>query len=319
MDLAINSDITYNTDYITPNAVIDLSVDIVNNGLLPNEDSSLSFYYGNPDTNGTLIGDAIDIGKIATGEERTITHIGWQVPDTLENRQIYAVVSSATETDINLTNNSKSTSLFETDLAIGNTYVVQKSPTERCLVVTVQNRGAFDCSNFGVELEYQGSLIYNQTISSLAAGKSVEVVYDWDVSTYSQNYPASLDLVIKVDADDAIVENVINNTEYLFVPGKRTDFVNTDSDQLPSLIPPVLSVENSCDLIVISWESVSNAQGYYLYYAPYPNADYLEKLDMKNERILQLGANGLSFYIAITAYNEEGESELSNISFFNCK
>jgi hypothetical protein len=79
-----------------------------------------------------------------------------------------------------------------------------------------------------------------------------------------------------------------------------------------------INVSTSGTSLTISWSSVPDADGYIFYYAPYPDVSYIGDLDVGNvtgpfELNLPPGA---AFYVAVQAYNSDGESNLSNIEYF---
>ncbi|MDM8563922.1 fibronectin type III domain-containing protein, partial [Candidatus Marithioploca araucensis] len=85
---------------------------------------------------------------------------------------------------------------------------------------------------------------------------------------------------------------------------------------------PTLSVEvdvNEVDvnIVTLSWTSVTGAEGYRLYYAPYPDPDTIGDIDMGNQTSVSFELpRGSAFYVAIKAYNKQGESDFSNIEYF---
>ncbi len=75
---------------------------------------------------------------------------------------------------------------------------------------------------------------------------------------------------------------------------------------------PGLSVE-------ISWSPSASADGYRLYYAPYPYAGptSIGSVDVGNETQASYTLwEGASYYVAVTAYDETGESRYSNTELF---
>ncbi len=88
------------------------------------------------------------------------------------------------------------------------------------------------------------------------------------------------------------------------------------------MIPPVLSspqltagtAENTVSL---SWNEVEGAQGYILYYAPYPAASPIFSADLGSLTSLSGElAPGSAFYAAVQAYDSEGRSGFSNVESF---
>lgn len=69
--------------------------------------------------------------------------------------------------------------------------------------------------------------------------------------------------------------------------------------------------------VSVNWNNISAALGYQLYYAPYPQAEPIESIDMKSQLgiLVTLPLNS-AFYVAIKAYHSEGYSDYSNIEHF---
>lgn len=83
---------------------------------------------------------------------------------------------------------------------------------------------------------------------------------------------------------------------------------------------PLLSFSTKDNALDIEWTAVDNATGYTLFYAPYPSAEPLGRLDMGSE--LSVSGNlpyGSALYLAVQAYNEEGDGDFSNIEYFTLK
>jgi len=80
---------------------------------------------------------------------------------------------------------------------------------------------------------------------------------------------------------------------------------------------PKLQITVSGTKVNLSWTPVSGAQGYTLYYAPYPFPFYVDSMDMGTDTELFLNLRkGSAFYIAIRAYNAAGTSAYSNVEHF---
>jgi len=68
---------------------------------------------------------------------------------------------------------------------------------------------------------------------------------------------------------------------------------------------------------VVSWSTVKDADGYCLFYAPYPAADPVSYADMASQTSFSADLwNGAAFYLAVKAYNKSGVSPYSNIEYF---
>ncbi|OQY13525.1 MAG: hypothetical protein B6I31_00980 [Desulfobacteraceae bacterium 4572_19] len=101
-----------------------------------------------------------------------------------------------------------------------------------------------------------------------------------------------------------------------------TVFVNYDylhADKL-FLNAPVMKVTTAGTNVEISWNNIFDADGYTLYYAPYPDASYVGSFDMGDNRSLSACLPvGFGFYVAVKAYKFGIESDFSNIDYFVSK
>jgi len=88
------------------------------------------------------------------------------------------------------------------------------------------------------------------------------------------------------------------------------------------MIPPVLpapqvAVSTQENTVSISWSEVDGAEGYILYYAPYPSVSPIYSADLGNITSLSGElAPGSAFYAAVQAYDTEGRSGFSNVEYF---
>lgn len=85
------------------------------------------------------------------------------------------------------------------------------------------------------------------------------------------------------------------------------------------LEPPVIAVTQERTDVTVAWEPVSGAQGYGLLYAPYPYAGpgSIQTIDLGGKTAFSATLwDGATFYVAVTAYNESGTSDFSNIELF---
>lgn len=80
---------------------------------------------------------------------------------------------------------------------------------------------------------------------------------------------------------------------------------------------PVLGVTTTGTTVTVTWTSVADADGYTLYYAPYPGVSYIGSLGVGTQttRSFDLWA-GAAFYVAVRSYNSAGSSGYSNIEDF---
>ena len=85
-----------------------------------------------------------------------------------------------------------------------------------------------------------------------------------------------------------------------------------------ALEAPVLTVTTSGTTVSLSWTSVAGAEGYTLYYAPYPKADPIGNIPMGDKTSMSASlSEGDAFYVAVQAYDNVESSGYSNIGSFN--
>lgn len=103
----------------------------------------------------------------------------------------------------------------------------------------------------------------------------------------------------------------------LTLPAYSARLLGYAGGAIPVPTPPNLWLMQAGNEVTIFWNQVMDAEGYRLYYAPYPNPESIGQVDLGLRT--QFSAplpNGAAFYIAISAYNSHGESEISNIRWF---
>ncbi|MDQ1335222.1 MAG: hypothetical protein QG552_2172 [Thermodesulfobacteriota bacterium] len=85
------------------------------------------------------------------------------------------------------------------------------------------------------------------------------------------------------------------------------------------IVPPTLELTVDETTVALSWNTVPNATGYTLYYAPapYTGPDSIQGIDMGNQTGMSVHLwNGASFFVAVKAYDSVGSSDYSNIEHF---
>ncbi len=83
--------------------------------------------------------------------------------------------------------------------------------------------------------------------------------------------------------------------------------------------PPLIVVNQDRTTVTVEWSPVSSADGYQLLYAPYPytGPDSIETIEMGDSTFISSELwDGAAFYVAATAFNNEGSSDFSNVELF---
>ena len=81
---------------------------------------------------------------------------------------------------------------------------------------------------------------------------------------------------------------------------------------------PILNISKNNGTVTLSWESVPTATGYLVGYAPYPNVDYVELLDVRNTTSFSFGlfSGSVAYYTVVIPYNDNGWGTFSNLDYF---
>jgi len=98
---------------------------------------------------------------------------------------------------------------------------------------------------------------------------------------------------------------------------RRRILVDYQAFYLNRPTPPELFLDVDGAVVNLSWTSVNDANGYTLFYAPYPQAEYIGQINMLQKTALNAHPSyGNAWYVAVKAYNDAGFSEYSNIVHF---
>jgi hypothetical protein len=98
---------------------------------------------------------------------------------------------------------------------------------------------------------------------------------------------------------------------------RRKALIDYPAFYLSKPATPELMVNVEGNIVDLTWTRVDDANGYTLFYAPYPNADYIRQINMLCNTALSAVLNtGSAWYVAVKAYNCAGFSDYSNICHF---
>ncbi|MBF0229012.1 MAG: hypothetical protein HQK63_05390 [Desulfamplus sp.] len=98
-------------------------------------------------------------------------------------------------------------------------------------------------------------------------------------------------------------------------------FLNVIANSGVFLEAPQIKITTKGNMVTVSWSEVANADGYRLFYAPYPNPEPSDigEIEMGKQREVSFDGKGFAFYGAVKAYNSNGLSGWSNVEFFNLR
>jgi len=81
---------------------------------------------------------------------------------------------------------------------------------------------------------------------------------------------------------------------------------------------PSMNVETSGINVTITWSNVPTADGYTLFYAPYPAGAPINSMGVETQTSFSITLYpSASYYLAVKAYNSYGSSDYSNIVYFS--
>lgn len=133
----------------------------------------------------------------------------------------------------------------------------------------------------------------------------------WNISTISGS-PS-----FGPEATDLAIDN--NNIPYLSYSTSGEILLAQYTGEMPEVVPtePQLSLATDGITVNLFWTTTSGAEGYTLFYAPYPDASYVGSIDMGLQTSLSADLwSGAAFYVSVQAYNGAGNSDYSNIEYF---
>ena len=214
----------------------DFTAIIRNEGLKAAENIAVEFYYGDPANGGSLIGyRQILTEPIVPGSSASVSVNGWLIPENPDaNREIYVSVDPNMDfEDRDRGNNIAHLPVFRPDLAIPHLFSTAVGPVKRALTVTVRNDGTVASSNIPVTFKkngLSGELLHEETIISLSAGESIDVVYEWDITGEPQ-IGGYLKAFAVVNGNQLIPEiSYVNNSRTIKVFGEEQ--ADSDGDGL---------------------------------------------------------------------------------------
>jgi parallel beta-helix repeat protein len=145
---------------------------------------------------------------------------------------------------------------------------------------------------------------------SMPAEKQIELFTNDSYETKTINLAGAT----YVDLSGNAVGGTINLPPYSAKVLLRT----SNNVNVATLDAPKLHLKVKQNKIFLDWTEVLGAQGYLLYYAPYPEVDPIQSVDMQLNRHFELQLEGgIGLYVAVVAYNRDKELlQISNIEQF---
>jgi hypothetical protein len=87
-----------------------------------------------------------------------------------------------------------------------------------------------------------------------------------------------------------------------------------DTGEETGIEPPFITQTDDGIMLTVSWDTVDDATGYTLFYAPVDDISIIYEMPMGTDTRISLPLwSGLDYYVAVKAYNDTEISEYSNI------
>jgi len=210
-------------DHPMPGDVVVISATLQNSGDWALDGTAVSFYDGDPNSGGVLIGTTSLSSALAAGYTATLTTT-YTVPVNGGAGRLYAVADPADAiAEVDETDNTASLAAFGPDLALTGAGVDYWGGSQVGLQAVVQNIGATTAPTATLayyQTAITGTLLVTQTIPTLAAGEGVTLTTPWDAAalaggsytlaaanpnqanfaeTFTDNNMAALSLVMQPD------------------------------------------------------------------------------------------------------------------------
>jgi subtilase family serine protease len=202
-----------------------------NKGDVPVENVSVEFYSGNPQSGGSLIGQATAPGPLMPSDS-ALVQTQWQVPDVNSAVMIYAVADPAYAVqDADRSNNTAITTVLLPDLTVPVMFSGRISPAVRTITARVKNDGSSSAT--GVHFTFRlgspaGEPLASFHIPFLASRAYQDVTFSWDTASESFDTDEVAVYAI-VDINDEIAEiNEQNNTAFAQVTVASISDFNND-------------------------------------------------------------------------------------------
>jgi hypothetical protein len=227
-----------------PGEVTSLSAMIVNQGDIGAREVPVSFYQGNPNSGGTLIGTTVVSTTLAPGGEQRVA-IPWTPTATTSPFFVFVVVDpDQAFNDGNRTNNVASKEVVKADLAIQSLRWERQSANSVGVIARIVNIGSFSTQPTNVSFRRDsstGPLLSSSAMGTLAPDQSIDVAIQWDTTGLTAT---EYTLYAVADPNNSVDEyDKANNAASLVVSLKADasplqlvlDQSGVSSDQLPAL------------------------------------------------------------------------------------
>jgi hypothetical protein len=189
----------------------------------------VSFYTGDPDAGGTLIGTVvIEPTQLVPGEMGTATYTNWTVPTIGVSTSIFAVVDrddTITERDEN--DNTASAWLVTPDCAVANV-LFEELPGEKVdIIARVENRGNDIAENVTVQCLIDGQEVGATTLVKIMPGFAADVLFE--ASSIVDFDSSQSTVTISVDPSSLLPDP--NRDNNILETVRRTTGEGTDVDE----------------------------------------------------------------------------------------
>ena len=313
-DLALSADTMNVSPEPEPGGEVTLTVMVANKGDLAQRDVHVSFYEGDPNNGGQVIGIGTIPGLLKAGEQKEAS-VHWNVPEKADITEIFAIVDPegiVMEADRN--NNKSSFYPVQMNLVLLRCSAEFLPNGDIEVFSVVKNNGLFAAQGYTITYKADGKELITHAGYAIQPGKTAEILHIIipDLEGVS-NEPV---IQVSIGPDNRVKEMEKSN---ISIQTCREMESRDTPDPGPVLNKPILRLDIKGNTVLLDWDEVSNAQGYVLFYAP-ADISYINSLDLGALAHLEVTLPpGTAFYVAVKAYAESDSSDYSNVVFIDMK
>jgi hypothetical protein len=307
-DLAVSAEaVSFEPENPVPGNSATIKAAIENRGDLPVETVTTRFYLGNPDSGGTLIGEASTTEPLIPGDSRSV-EVNWSVPQAPTTRVITVVVDPALAIDDrDRSNNTAQISACKPDIAVDQAMSNPLGPSKRMVTISVANHGTVPATDIPVIVTRGGApdqVLHQASIDSLPVGATYDVAFELETSGEATDN-GYLILNAMANAERTIDETTYTNNARPLqvqgaVPGKTTNPSVASGSVDVSLLP------------VLDWDDAAGATRYDLYLwkasEDRPDSPTVSGLTSSQYTLSQPLTPSTEYRWQVVAKNESGET-----------
>ncbi|MBI9085425.1 MAG: DUF1566 domain-containing protein [Desulfobacterales bacterium] len=314
-DLAVSAAaVSFEPQNPVPGTDATITAVVENKGDLPVDAIITRFYLGDPNSGGTLIGEATATEPLIPGDTRFV-QVNWSVPQEPATHVITVVVDPALAIDDrDRNNNTAQVAACKPDIAIDQAISNPMGPSTRLIIFRVANHGTVPATDIPVTVTRDGTpdqVLHQATIDSLPVDATFDMAFELETSgeTTENGY---LILNAMANAEKAIDETTYtNNARPLQVLGAVPEKPGN-----PSIASGAADVSL---LPTLDWDNVAAATSYDLYLwkasEARPDTPTVSGLTSSQYTLTQPLAASTEYRWLVVAVNDAGSTESDEWSF----